>query len=115
MEIGVAPGEINLFIHGTTLAKTVNAITIERKGAVTVTHCHRGLSRYPRYLPMKCSLLTKYDIFIDKARSLWSRASAASLCPERIDATEHRAPPPRRGGFARTTASELDLALAQQA
>jgi N-methylhydantoinase A len=45
-EIGVAPGEINLFIHGTTLA--TNAI-IERKGGGHRPHRHRGLSRYPRY------------------------------------------------------------------
>ena len=34
-EIGVAPGEIDVFIHGTTLAN--NAI-IERNGAVTVAN-----------------------------------------------------------------------------
>jgi N-methylhydantoinase A len=38
-EIGVAPSEINLFIHGTTLA--TNTI-IERKGAVTILIATEG-------------------------------------------------------------------------
>ena len=74
-EIGIAPGEIDLFIHGTTLA--TNAI-IERKGAVTALIATEGfrdildIADEGRY--------DQYDIFIDKPKSPWSRASAASPC-----------------------------------
>jgi N-methylhydantoinase A len=80
-EIGVAPGEINLFIHGTTLA--TNAI-IERKGAVTVLIATEGfrdildIADEGRY--------DQYDIFIDKPVALVPRFRRLTV-PERIDAT----------------------------
>ncbi len=79
-EIGIAPGEIGLFIHGTTLA--TNAI-IERKGAVTALIATEGFrdildiadeSRYDQY-----------DIFIDKPVALIPRFRRLTV-PERIDA-----------------------------
>jgi N-methylhydantoinase A len=80
-EIGVAPSEINLFIHGTTLA--TNAI-IERKGAVTVLIATEGfrdildIADEGRY--------DQYDIFIDKPVALVPRFRRLTV-PERIDAT----------------------------
>ena len=44
-EAGVTPAEVDLVIHGTTLA--TNAL-IERKGARTALRHHRGLSRHAR-------------------------------------------------------------------
>jgi N-methylhydantoinase A len=79
-EIGVAPGDIDIFIHGTTLA--TNAI-IERKGAVTALIATEGFrdildiadeSRYDQY-----------DIFIDKPVALVPRLRRFTV-PERIDA-----------------------------
>ena len=79
-EIGVAPAEIDLFIHGTTLA--TNAI-IERKGAVTALIATDGFrdvldvadeSRYDQY-----------DIFIDKPVALVPRFRRFTV-PERINA-----------------------------
>ena len=79
-EIGVAPAEIDLFIHGTTLA--TNAI-IERKGPVTALIATEGFrdvleiayeSRYDQY-----------DIFIDKPVALVPRVRRFTV-PERIDA-----------------------------
>ena len=79
-EIGVAPGEIGLFIHGTTLA--TNAI-IERKGAVTALIATEGfrdildIADEGRY--------DQYDIFIDKPVALVPRYRRLTV-PERIDA-----------------------------
>jgi N-methylhydantoinase A len=79
-EIGIAPGEIALFIHGTTLA--TNAI-IERKGAVTVLIATEGfrdildIADEGRY--------DQYDIFIDKPAALVPRYRRLTV-PERIDA-----------------------------
>jgi N-methylhydantoinase A len=79
-EIGVAPQEIGLFIHGTTLA--TNAI-IERKGAVTALIATEGfrdildIADEGRY--------DQYDIFIDKPRALVPRFRRFTV-PERIDA-----------------------------
>ena len=79
-EIGVAPGEINLFIHGTTLA--TNTI-IERKGAVTVLIATEGfrdildIADEGRY--------DQYDIFIEKQVALVPRFRRLTV-PERIDA-----------------------------
>src|SRR5215470_15693407 len=79
-EIGIGPGEIGLFIHGTTLA--TNAI-IERKGAVTALIATDGFrdvldiadeSRYDQY-----------DIFIDKPVPLVPRLRRFTV-PERVDA-----------------------------
>ena len=79
-EIGVDPGEINLFIHGTTLA--TNAI-IERKGALTALIATEGfrdildIADEGRY--------DQYDIFIDKPVALVPRFRRLTV-PERIDA-----------------------------
>ena len=79
-DIGVAPGEIALFIHGTTLA--TNAI-IERKGAVTALIATEGfrdildIADEGRY--------DQYDIFIDKPVALVPRYRRLTV-PERIDA-----------------------------
>src|SRR5215813_15446262 len=79
-EIGLSAGEIDLFIHGTTLA--TNAI-IERKGAVTVLIATDGfrdildIADEGRY--------DQYDIFIDKPRALVPRFRRFTV-PERIDA-----------------------------
>ena len=79
-EIGVAPRDIGLFIHGTTLA--TNAI-IERKGAVTALIATEGfrdildIADEGRY--------DQYDIFIDKPRALVPRFRRFTV-PERIDA-----------------------------
>jgi N-methylhydantoinase A len=79
-EIGVAPPEIGLFIHGTTLA--TNAI-IERKGAVTALIATDGfrdildIADEGRY--------DQYDIFIDKPKALVPRFRRFTV-PERIDA-----------------------------
>jgi N-methylhydantoinase A len=79
-EIGLRPADIDLFIHGTTLA--TNAI-IERKGAATALVATEGFrdildiadeSRYDQY-----------DIFIDKPVPLVPRHRRLTL-PERIDA-----------------------------
>jgi N-methylhydantoinase A len=79
-EIGVAPAEIGLFIHGTTLA--TNAI-IERKGALTALIATEGfrdildIADEGRY--------DQYDIFIDKPQALVPRFRRFTV-PERIDA-----------------------------
>src|SRR5215470_2037264 len=79
-EIGVAPSEIDLFLHGTTLA--TNAI-IERKGAVTALIATAGfrdildIADEGRY--------DQYDIFIDKPVPLVPRFRRFTV-PERIDA-----------------------------
>ena len=79
-EIGVEPGEIGLFIHGTTLA--TNAI-IERKGALTALIATEGfrdildVADEGRY--------DQYDIFIDKPVALVPRYRRLTV-PERIDA-----------------------------
>ena len=79
-EIGVDPGEINLFIHGTTLA--TNAI-IERKGALTALIATEGfrdildIADEGRY--------DQYDIFIDKPVPLVPRFRRFTV-PERTDA-----------------------------
>jgi N-methylhydantoinase A/oxoprolinase/acetone carboxylase beta subunit len=86
-EIGIAPGEISLFIHGTTLA--TNAI-IERKGAVTVLIATEGfrdildIADEGRY--------DQYDIFIDKPVALV--AASARSWPKR--ARGSRSPSPAR-------------------
>ena len=79
-EIGIAPAEIDLFLHGTTLA--TNAI-IERKGAVTALIATAGfrdildIADEGRY--------DQYDIFIDKPVPLVPRFRRFTV-PERIDA-----------------------------
>jgi N-methylhydantoinase A len=79
-EIGIAPAEIGLFLHGTTLA--TNAI-IERKGALTALIATEGfrdildIADEGRY--------DQYDIFIDKPRALVPRFRRFTV-PERIDA-----------------------------
>src|SRR5215475_8516803 len=79
-EIGFAAGEIDLFIHGTTLA--TNAI-IERKGAVTALIATDGfrdildIADEGRY--------DQYDVFIDKPHALVPRFRRFTV-PERIDA-----------------------------
>src|SRR6202007_1440414 len=78
-EIGVAPGEIGLFIHGTTLA--TNAI-IERKGAVTALIATDGfrdildIADEGRY--------DQYDIYIERPKALVPRA-LRYVVPERMD------------------------------
>ena len=79
-EIGIAAGEIGLFLHGTTLA--TNAI-IERKGAVTALIATEGfrdildIADEGRY--------DQYDIFIEKPKALVPRFRRFTV-PERIDA-----------------------------
>src|SRR5262249_35814147 len=79
-EIGVAPSEIDLFLHGTTPA--TNAI-IERKGAATALIATAGfrdildIADEGRY--------DQYDIFIDKPVPLVPRFRRFTV-PERIDA-----------------------------
>src|SRR5215470_5991174 len=79
-EIGIAPAEIGIFIHGTTLA--TNAI-IERKGAVTALIATDGfrdildIADEGRY--------DQYDVFIDKPHALVPRFRRFTV-PERIDA-----------------------------
>src|SRR6476661_8774267 len=79
-EIAIAPGEIDLLLHGTTLA--TNAI-IERKGAVTALIATEGfrdildIADEGRY--------DQYDIFIDKPVALVPRYRRLTV-PERIDA-----------------------------
>src|SRR5690242_16543867 len=79
-EIGFSAGEIDLFIHGTTLA--TNAI-IERKGAVTALIATDGfrdildIADEGRY--------DQYDVFIDKPHALVPRFRRFTV-PERIDA-----------------------------
>jgi N-methylhydantoinase A len=80
-EIGLRPPDIDLFIHGTTLA--TNAV-IERKGAATALIATEGFrdtldiadeSRYDQY-----------DIFIDKPVPLVPRHRRLTI-PERVDAS----------------------------
>ncbi|MEA2780031.1 MAG: N-methylhydantoinase, partial [Rhodospirillaceae bacterium] len=79
-EIGLAPQDIDLFIHGTTLA--TNAI-IERKGALTALITTEGfrdvldIADEGRY--------DQYDIFIDKPVPLVPRNRRFTV-PERVDA-----------------------------
>jgi N-methylhydantoinase A len=79
-EVGFTAGEIDLFLHGTTLA--TNAI-IERKGAVTALIATEGfrdildIADEGRY--------DQYDIFIDKPKALVPRFRRFTV-PERIDA-----------------------------
>ncbi|HEX7200144.1 MAG TPA: hydantoinase/oxoprolinase N-terminal domain-containing protein, partial [Dongiaceae bacterium] len=79
-DIGVAPQEIGLFIHGTTLA--TNAI-IERKGAVTALIATEGfrdildIADESRY--------NQFDIFIERLKPLTERHLRFTV-PERVDA-----------------------------
>jgi len=79
-EIGIATGEIDLFIHGTTLA--TNAI-IERKGAVTALIATEGFRDILEIADE--SRYDQYDIFIDKPVALVPRFRRFTV-PERIDA-----------------------------
>ena len=45
-EIGIAPGEIDLFLHGTTLGDQRHHRAQGRRHG---PHRHRGLPRHPRY------------------------------------------------------------------
>ncbi len=80
-EAGLAFGEIDVFVHGTTLA--TNAI-IERKGARTALIATEGfrdvieIADEGRY--------DQYDIFIDKPKQLVSRERRFTVT-ERIDVT----------------------------
>jgi len=80
-DAGIGFGDIDVFVHGTTLA--TNAI-IERKGASTALIATDGfrdvieIADEGRY--------DQYDIFIDRPRQLVSRAWRFTV-PERIDVT----------------------------
>ena len=101
-EIGVAPGEINLFIHGTTLA--TNAI-IERKGRSPSSLPPRGfrdildIADEGRY--------DQYDIFIDKPVALVPRFRRLTV-PERIDAPQVPCLRPLDEAALRALLPELD-------
>ena len=71
----VAASDIDLIVHGTTLA--TNAI-IERKGAVTALVTTRGFRDFIEMAQE--NRFEQYDIFIEKAATPWCRATCASPC-----------------------------------
>ncbi|HWK45468.1 MAG TPA: hydantoinase/oxoprolinase family protein [Stellaceae bacterium] len=78
-EAGLAPGDIGLILHGTTLA--TNAI-IERKGAVTGLIATEGF-RDTLDIAYE-SRFDQYDIFIEKTKPLVPRERRFTV-PERVD------------------------------
>ena len=91
-EAGIAPGEVSLIIHGTTLA--TNAL-IERKGARTALITTEGfrdvveIGHEKRY--------EHYDLNLELPPPLVPRELRFTV-PERIDAKGARAAAARRGG-----------------
>ena len=93
-----ASRDLDVFIHGTTLA--TNAL-IERKGARTALITTEGFRDVVEIADE--SRYDQYDVFIDKPRR-WCRARLRFTVPERIDAHGDVLPAARRGRGARAVA-----------
>ena len=98
---GLEPGDIDVFVHGTTLA--TNAI-IERKGAKTALIATEGfrdildIADESRY--------NQFDIFLERVKPLTERHMRFTV-PERVDATGRIVLPLRGGSGARAGGTRL--------
>ena len=94
-QVAVAPADVAVFVHGTTLA--TNAL-IERKGARTAFLTTRG---FRDILEMGFEKrFEQYDVFMDKPEPLVPRPLRREVT-ERVSARGRGAGPPRRGASAR--------------